>query len=1035
MWKYALMLGILACGGEEEAAPPPPVAKPIAPTPPPAAEEEAEEEAVEAVEEEEEVEEVEPEEPEAAGASDKAERGKQLARAGHSAAAVAMIEPLLGEVSDADVWDALARAAIASGGAEALMVRLAEKPESAPDDQYNLLRARLALAAGDGKAAMEAATAYAASKPEIGAALMARAARAGGAAPADLDMEKPSDALIIAATNPGRAAAALKKADVKGWEALALRAELKAGLKDDEGAAADWAAAMSVGGDAAAAALGPALAAEAESAEAASDLYKKAAAGALKVNDGAAAGAAAAGIVDTWLKALDPDKALQVTSELDEDQTYTKYDYAPVRVQIARAAMAAGEPARALEVARSASKGFHEQDNPEAASVAAFYHAHAAMLLANAREASAAAGWGGSQSDAVDGVYDLMAGRPMRAYQKLKDNGFEGAVGASADLLAADAAASVDQDPMPLVDRAVSRADASGYLPARIEARLERQRHAAARGDARSADALLDLGTIADELGELGVPLTAEIAARTIMSGGTAKMPKAVGEDADAWTALNGAAAPDSAHPIVLWAKARNEAMAQKPERLLSTYSTATENASVHRRGPWMPISVLDGSAGPGIDVDLKRLKALPADISGLAALRLHEWYHATRAMDAAFIAGDSPSLSLPRADRDALNGAYQKLRAGTLLWLAGGGDRPTEASEALDKLDTAAMEVKGFARSIPSHNADLANLRERLQSQAIISIRLAAGGGEVVVLTSERVSVQDLPDHKGVISAANQMRDALIASANQGYTPVSPAYGDAVRQQLLDPIAEDLRGIGRYLIIPDGILWGFSLGALPEQALGKRFMADIRSITTGITVSSTFRSIAAPPSSYSPDYLGMSPKVTTEEEKSLKMPSEVENSGRLFGGGLKEVRNGEEATAAIFKEMAPTARFLHLSNVPTGDNGDLVFADKPVSLARLRDMDLMCQIAVISAEVPPATALRRVQALEAAGANSVLFSGWLVEESARGKLMFSFYDSQNRDMPPAISMTEARKSLRESDDKDYFQPSWWAQYVLSGQP
>ena len=73
------------------------------------------------------------------------------------------------------------------------------------------------------------------------------------------------------------------------------------------------------------------------------------------------------------------------------------------------------------------------------------------------------------------------------------------------------------------------------------------------------------------------------------------------------------------------------------------------------------------------------------------------------------------------------------------------------------------------------------------------------------------------------------------------------------------------------------------------------------------------------------------------------------------------------------------------------------------------------------------------VQAFEAAGARSVLFSGWLVDETARGKLLFSFYESQNRDIPPALSLTDARRSMRDSDERDYFQPSWWAQYILSG--
>lgn len=444
---------------------------------------------------------------------------------------------------------------------------------------------------------------------------------------------------------------------------------------------------------------------------------------------------------------------------------------------------------------------------------------------------------------------------------------------------------------------------------------------------------------------------------------------------------------------------------------------------------------MLDGYAGPGIETDLGLLAALPPETAGMAALRIHEWHHAARAMDAAFTAGDDPSLSMSKAERDALNAAFQALRSGTLVWFAGGGDRPTEAAEALETLETAAMEVKGFARAIPAYTDDLSNLQDNMKSQAIISVRLGPTTGDMVVLTATSVRMEPLRDFKSVVQSARQYRESMERSAGGDYGAVDPIPGDAIRAQVLDTIQDELRGIGRYLVIPDGPLWGFSMGALPEQRLGRRYMADIRTITVGVTVSGTFRTLPDRPQSYNPDFLGLSPREPTEEEIRLKLPTEVENAGRLFGGGLRNVKIGEEATAGVFKEFASTSRYLHLANVPTGDRAALSLADKDVSLAQIREMNLVAQVVVISADSSPAAALRRIQTFESAGAGSVMVSTWLVEEQARGKLFFAFYDARNRDLTAARALTEARRSLTDSDEANYFQPSWWGQYVLAGQP
>jgi len=522
------------------------------------------------------------------------------------------------------------------------------------------------------------------------------------------------------------------------------------------------------------------------------------------------------------------------------------------------------------------------------------------------------------------------------------------------------------------------------------------------------------------------------------------------GPAAAAWRALaGGAQAPDSEHPIALWATARTKARASAGKAggkddpddksravgLFDAYRKAVQATPTHRRGPWAPISVLSGAAGPGVEADMAALVALDGSDGALPALQIHEWWHAASAMDAAFITGDDPSLSLEIDDRMALNHAFQDLRVRTLLWFAGEGDAPTEAADRLSELESKALEVPGFSRALPSVDADLKEIWDNLKHQAVLSYRLGPKAGDVVLLTPEHASIRPLEGVVAITAAARSHREAMLKAAGVKDAQVPPRFGNAVRTQILDPIQGQLKGLGRYLVIPDGPLWGFSIGSLPEQQLGRRFLADIRSISVGVTLSSVFREGTAAPQSYSPDFLGLTPKAPETRKGNIKIPTEVENAGRLFGSGLKNVKISGEATPEVFLDQAPTARYLHLSDVGVGDRGALGFNEGVIHLSDIRAMDLVCQVAVLSAEMGPALAVRRTQALTASGADALLFSTWLVPDQVRGKMLYSFYEARNRDRTAARALSEARQVLKDDASQNYFAPSWWGQYVLAGEP
>jgi CHAT domain-containing protein len=92
--------------------------------------------------------------------------------------------------------------------------------------------------------------------------------------------------------------------------------------------------------------------------------------------------------------------------------------------------------------------------------------------------------------------------------------------------------------------------------------------------------------------------------------------------------------------------------------------------------------------------------------------------------------------------------------------------------------------------------------------------------------------------------------------------------------------------------------------------------------------------------------------------------------------------------------------------------------------------------VTVLSAEIDPRILMRQAHAVYVAGANNVLLSNRLIEEHVRGRILYNFYEAITRERPPVLAISEARKSLSgDSNYNGYFDPSWWGQFLLYGNP
>ena len=972
------------------------------------------------------------------------EGARHQAQSGDHAKALETIQAALADAAgEEEAWRLLVLCALSTDGAGAALDALdASTPVGGQALQHFRARAELALAAERAADAWNAAEAIAEVDAIEGAAWKVRALAAGAEAPdpKGLDKESAADALVLAQVSGRRGKAPLAKAVFDGpWRAVAVRAELHAAAGDDEAALADRQAVLGAGDPLAVRAVAPMLAEAAEDPGARGDLQAQLARAHAELAMGADAAVAASAAVAAYIEAQRYDDALAIAKEIHTGRTEAEDQLGAAHsgTALATIALLKGGLQTAVAEARTAALAFHELGDADAAADASWLQALAAFGLGLDEELASAQEKAGDRAALVEGLRNLTVGNSLEAMNTLRAHGLDGHHGVLLDLAAAAAAEAADEPALSAANAAVTRADRAGWLPDRVLARLEAERIAADSGDDARARVLRgELAGLADELAEAGGPLRAEVAARSIMAGDETEIPAGWSDDASGgWAALAQGVSAEGEHPVALWASARALASQGDWDGAHGAYAAAVRATPVDRQGPWASLLSQDGSRGPGVEIDAELLREADTSASALALLEVHEWWHAAAQTEMAFHVGDDPSLGLELDQRMSLNEAHAAVRAEQLAWLVGAGEGAGAAEERLARLQEQAAAVAAYARAVPTIDFDIEEIRKDMKGQVILSYRLGPDTGDMVLVTAGSAHAYTLDDTPSIVRNARAVRSELLVGEAQGGSKVNPLPGDAIRAALIDPTLEHLQGIGRYLILPDGPLWGFNFGALPEQKQGRRFLADIRSIGSQATVTEAFVSRGAPPTSFNPDFLGITPEGESIGEGGLARPSEVQFASRHFGADFREVFDEDAATAAELVKWAPSARYLHLSDVPSGERGSLLFRDDEVSLHTLRGLGFTGQVAILSVEMSPKVAARRAQALRAGGFDSVIYTTWLVDQTVRSKMLYSFYDARNRDRTPARAIAEARQILLDDGLRSYFDPSWWGAYTLAGLP
>lgn len=996
--------------------------------------------------------------PKVAPPADRLKEATAAMDAGRHVEALEALEKLLAEDPKLEgIWAYVEQEAVQAGKAGELLDRLSVTDAIGGDTlRHHSLRAALALAAGRPQDALDAANALKSEYPSDAAVFRARAVLGGASLGLDVpDPTVPADALVLAAlADPAKRAPLLETAAaVPGWSAAVLRAELWIGAGDVDRAVAELGRVTP--SDPPQARLAAAMVQATllvDPLQRAESLVNLA-----TLSREVHAGATAAGLildaVEQYHLAGAFDAALKLAREQsDKARDASGPDVALLQAALVRAALVSGD----LDTALKAS----ERGRTSLAGASADVRVRFARADAHFSYATCDIGGlyravdalSGADARGVRGLAEYCSGLRDRARGNLVVEGMSPdlgtLVGLAASQLVPGTAAGVGA-----ARSAVAAADAWGLLTARLEARLVLERQARLAGLVPDGEAALQsLGEIVDT-----PALQMEVYARQVIRGDTAAVPPAaVAGEAPAVAAWRGFAGTPAAGigGVGAWARARSLLASGDAAAAFTEYAAAVTAMPVQRQGMWAPLLALDGADGPGLKVDMDLAGKLGTDEAAQVLVALHEFAHTAELGRLYGRFGMDVTDALASEPARALRIAFARERAQELLWLTGQGAWPGEAQAAVSTA-FAEKSCLGATKAPPTLEA----LRQKFPETAIFSVHMEGTSGQIVLVTPTLTKVYSSSDGRRLRSLMGDYRTALLNGMAFTGRRTTPNAGDRLRSLVVDPVGDDLTGIARYLFVTDPELLVAPWPSLPEQMEGRRYLADIRTISTSAVLGPLLEDYVPPAEGYKPDFFGIgrSPEEPASEEvpvaaasdevsqtmeaAGLKNPTELTALARLFGGGFSEVREGKDARKEGFVQDTLRARYVHIAGVTAGADGGFIWEDSSSSLGQVLCGGIRSKLVVISEAVDPYQQIARAHALLSGGAMGVVVSMWNTPPNVRTRFLSAFYDALNRDRTPARALAEAREALIGDAAKapegtsDYDDPSYWGGYLLIGSP
>ncbi len=872
---------------------------------------------------------------------------------------------IIGKPEDAAAWELLELSALRAGKASEQVDKLAvDQALGGQTVRHHLLRGSLALAAKRPNDALSSAAALLPVSEGDGAWLVAAAVGQGASAPAGLS---PAVTTLLALQADAKLAWDPSVDSLSGWHVALLRGTLKLQRGDKAGALAEATAAEAGGATAREAVLALRLAASTPE-----DGWNATVAAVKSAMASDPAGAAILldkgldNAVNTWQEKA----AIDLAAEVRKAATEAKNSYGDAMGALAasRVHLYAGEPLTALDDANVA---VAQPALKEAASWQLVF-VHAALGESLEVEKLAAALPEARRPAALD-LVKAMRGNAV----SLPSAGLSGNEAALQALLGAG----WQTDPRPARTAALT-------APApqlRIWAELSLNRQKLSLQDSPAAKA------------EAGV--------RSFLSGNNVSSIEANDHpEATAWKQLLGKeAATGTSGGVSAWPRARAALAAGDLPTAVREYGTLAIAVPAWRSGPWEPLLALEGPLPEELEVENSLLSGA-SDPLPMATL-MHGWQHRVSLYRSLWLDGVSP---VPNVTNDTVRrtvwDAVAAHRAAQVAWIAGKGPAPTTTAAALATAENKA----GLVNFQPP---GLTSLRNNLSRAALLSLRQLPTGVEVLVLTEEGGRVVNLPNR-----FAEDVEKLL-----QGLpTGQAAATGNRIRSTLLDPLMPDLLlGLGRYLIVGNGVVGALPVADLPEQEDAQRYLMEIRSVGNYATFDQVI-----PSNDVRGEAIGDMLAI-------VGSPQEADILRRAFMKA--KVYTAAEATLANWREHAPKAAYIHLGQLPTTPDGGIRLSDGVLSLAEIGATNLEARVAFVEADGGRA-ALDRAQVLRKAGVPDVMAMGWTSDRKLHNVTLGYWWELVSGRSSAGRALSEARpRALKEADASARQQPQIWGGYFLVG--
>jgi CHAT domain-containing protein/tetratricopeptide (TPR) repeat protein len=314
---------------------------------------------------------------------------------------------------------------------------------------------------------------------------------------------------------------------------------------------------------------------------------------------------------------------------------------------------------------------------------------------------------------------------------------------------------------------------------------------------------------------------------------------------------------------------------------------------------------------------------------------------------------------------------------------------------------------------------------------------------------TQPKVSTYFLPDPKHTLSAEARAFRECLARRDLDYKTAA----QHLFNRLLSPALADLSGATDWIVSPDGALWDIPFEALVDPA--GRHVIETHSVALAPSLSAALEihQRNRPEATEGIRLLAFGNPLPS----SAPLPDaarEVEEIGTHYPRGSALVLTGASATAAEFRDKAPSASIIHLAahaglndsdplssfvSLGTGRKGS--GDDGTLTALAIMSLHLHANMVVLSA---CETALGSTGtgegmigmgwALSAAGASSSVLSLWKVDSAASKDFMTSFY----RNLAARGSSVSRSEALRQAGlgmlrSEGYRHPFYWAAFTLQG--